>query len=70
MPHYTVHITLTTTPENVDKVVEAIKLVYEPIRKEPENVSFDLYQHEDEPGVLRIAETWYGTETLYMEKVH
>jgi quinol monooxygenase YgiN len=56
---FNIQATLFFAPENIEKVFEALKPVYEKTIAEPECLSFQVYQLLEEPGQILLVEDWF-----------
>ncbi|KAL3454849.1 hypothetical protein BJX65DRAFT_261518 [Aspergillus insuetus] len=63
---FNIQATLFFAPEDIPKVLEALKLVYEKTIAEPECRSFQVYQLRDEPGEILLVEDWETPLDRYM----
>jgi quinol monooxygenase YgiN len=57
---FNIQATLFFAPEDIQKVLEALKPVYERTIAEPECLSFQVYQPLDDPGQIVLIEDWYA----------
>lgn len=55
---FNIQATLFFAPENIHKVLVALKPVYEKTIAEPECLSFQVYQLLDDPGQILLVEDW------------
>jgi len=51
--------TVYIAPENVDKFLEHLQVVFDTITANPECEFFQVYRSPSEPGVLSWVEDWY-----------
>jgi hypothetical protein len=49
---------MTVAPADVDESPKRLHICYDPIIKEPECLSFEVFHNAEEPGVFRILELW------------
>jgi quinol monooxygenase YgiN len=56
---FSVHMTVFVAPENVDKLLEAFKPIFELVSAEDDCIFFELYQDPASPGTLSWVENWY-----------
>jgi quinol monooxygenase YgiN len=56
---FSIHVTVFVAPENVDKMIEAFKPIFELVVAEEECTFFELYQDPASLGTLSWVENWY-----------
>jgi quinol monooxygenase YgiN len=67
---FNIQATLFFAPEDIPKVLEALKLVYDKSIAEPECRSFQVYQLGDDPGQKLLVEDWYVQVPVKVFKYH
>lgn len=55
---FCLHVTVHISPENVPKFFENLKPVYDTVITEPECKFFEVYQSHEDPGQIRLVQTW------------
>ena len=55
---FTMHITWRFSPENVPTFYIALRALHAKLVQEKECLSFDVYEVEHQPGVIRLVEVW------------
>lgn len=55
---FNIQASLFFAPENIPKVLAALKPVYEKTIAEPKCLSFQVYQLLDDPGQILLVEDW------------
>ncbi|KAL2812351.1 hypothetical protein BDW59DRAFT_155302 [Aspergillus cavernicola] len=63
---FNIQATLFFAPEDIQRVFEALKPVYERTIAEPECLSFQVYQLLDDPGQILLVEDWETPLDCYM----
>jgi hypothetical protein len=63
-----IHVTIHVAPENVPVVLEACRVLFKQIWKEPQHDFCQIVQSADEPGVVVIQEAWNATRQ-YLDEV-
>ena len=66
-PSFSLHVSITVAPENVEKFLAALKPAYDGVLSEPENIFFEVYQESGKPGVFRFVENWNATPQWFQE---
>lgn len=51
-------VTITVDPSKVDEFLEGFHICYDRCIEEPELLSFEVFQSQDEPGRFRFLEIW------------
>lgn len=54
----TLFVTITVSPENIEKFKEAHRPVWKACSEEPECLLFDVFQDSEVPGRFRFVEVW------------
>jgi quinol monooxygenase YgiN len=67
---FNIQATLFFAPEDIPKVLEALKSVYEKTIAERECRSFQVYQLRDVPGEILLVEDWYVQVFIQVLKYH
>lgn len=66
-PSFSLHVTITIDPSNIEKFFEALKPAYDAVIAEPECVFFEVYQSSSEPGVIKFVENWNASLEWLMD---
>ncbi|KAK3693183.1 hypothetical protein B0T22DRAFT_476023 [Podospora appendiculata] len=65
---FTIFVTVSIAPENVDKFLDVIKPVFERITSLPECEFFEIYSTPEEPGTFSWIEDWNATREFLFEE--
>ena len=64
---FNIQISLFIAPENVPKFFDLFQPVYESTVAEPECVFFEAYQSREDPGHIRLVESWFVPPSARMQ---
>lgn len=65
-PGFSLEVTITIAPENVDKFFEFFRLPYQAVIAEPECTFFEVFVDPEQPGVIHWIEGWKKDKFWFM----
>ncbi|KAI9728026.1 MAG: hypothetical protein M1834_007840 [Cirrosporium novae-zelandiae] len=66
LPGFCLHVEVKIAPENIEKFLAHFKICVEACRAEPELISFEVFQFQDEPGKFRLDILEYYSDILIL----
>jgi hypothetical protein len=60
------HVKYYIDPQKVPDFLAALRPAYEGVISEPENIFFEVYTSESEPGLIKFVENWNATPEWFM----
>jgi quinol monooxygenase YgiN len=64
---FSLHVTITVDPSNIDDFLAAFRPCYEAVVAEPDCTYFEVFHSLDEPGVFRFVENWRKSPEWFRE---
>ena len=64
---FSLHVTITIDPSNIDAFLSAFQPCYEAVVAEPDCTYFEVFHSLDEPGVFRFVENWTKSPEWFRE---
>ncbi|KAF2026163.1 hypothetical protein EK21DRAFT_74805 [Setomelanomma holmii] len=62
-----IHVTIRVAPADAPAFLAALKRAHTVVATLPEHVSFELYQHPNEPGTYKYIENWNASAAWIMK---
>jgi quinol monooxygenase YgiN len=66
---FSLHVTITVDPSNIDAFLAAFRPCYEAVTAEPDCTYFEVFHSLDEPGVFRFVENWSKSPEWFREVI-